>query len=130
MDKKIIIKPLNSVFKINKVIRLISLVFIFPIILGYFTGGNIYLLSVELIIFLGIFLYETIKLNKLKKSIYIVENEKILINGIVYSIEDLFFELDNHGNLLIINNNMHIAKIYRLSYNIEFLKERLIKNIK
>lgn len=128
MNDSTIIKPLKSVLKINKILIIVSFCFCLNIFFGILTNDNKILLSIEFTIFFIFFIYEIIKKNKLKHSIYVLKDNIILINNNSYNLKDLSGNLDKHGNLILNYNNKKIIKINRLTYNFDMLKDKFIKN--
>ena len=128
MNNSTIIKPLKSVLKINKILIIVSFCFCLNIFFGILTNDNKILLSIEFTIFFIFFVYEIIKKNKLKHSIYVLKDNIILINNDSYNLKDLSGNLDKHGNLILSCNDKKIIKINRLTYNFDILKDKFIKN--
>lgn len=119
-DKEIIIKPLKNVYKISNLIRIISFLFLVLTICGLMTEGYFVMLILQLLIFLGVHIYETIKIIRLRNEVFIFKNGKLITDKDIIDCKNTKYKLDKRGNIVFFIGNRKI-KIKRLSYNFDAL---------
>lgn len=129
MSKNTIISPLNSVIKISKFIKWISIWILTISIIGIVTGGNKYILSLSSILSISVLIYQIIKIKKITSNIVIIEQDKMYINKMLINICDLNFETTKKGNIKIKKENKTLVIVPRLSYNFDVLYNYLNKTI-